>query len=165
MALESREAGAGELCSMAITPKHCMGFTLLQSEHCVKPWEKVSVHQQAALLPAGHNSLPLLCDHRGLWKGTGGSTGLGVARCSCGNTQAAGQGCPLPASLQHCHGSVVLQARGSRACGWKTQYPTDLLLLPVLLQVISDDEREHGNHFCLTFSLCWVNPEEDGGTQ
>lgn len=41
----------------------------------------------------------------------------------------------------------------------------DLFLLPVLLQAISDDETEHGNRFCLTSSLCWVNPEEDGGTQ
>lgn len=49
--------------------------------------------------------------------------------------------------------------------GKPSQYPTDLFLLPVLLQVISHDEREHENHFYLTFSLCWVNPEEDGGTQ
>lgn len=31
----------------------------------------------------------------------------------------------------------------SRACGWKTQYPTDLFLLPELLQAISHDEREN----------------------
>lgn len=142
---------------LCITTRHCLGFTLLQNEHC----KAMGVH-----LPAWHNVLPLLCDHLGLWKGTNGILGLGVAHCSRGNTRAAGQGCPcLPTSLQHCCCSVVLQARASRACGCKTQYPTDVFLLPVLLQVISDDERERGNHFYLTFSLCWVNPEEDDGTQ
>lgn len=34
-----------------------------------------------------------------------------------------------PAAL---HSSVMLQARGSRACCWKTQYPVDLFLLPAL---------------------------------
>lgn len=140
---------------------HCLGFTLLQSKHCVKPQEKVSAHFLACLVPCSS----LLCDHLGLWKGTRGSLGLGVVHCSCGNTQAADQGCPcVPTSLQHCHCNVVLQAHGSRVCGWKTQYPTDLFLLPALLQVISD-ERERGDNFDLTFSLCWVNPEEDGGTQ
>lgn len=116
VALRSREAGLG-----AITTRHCLGFTLLQSEHCVKPWEKESVHQQAALLPAclAQCSSPL-CDHLALWKRDKWQHRPGS--CSCGNTQAAGEGCAsLPASLQHCHGSVVLQPRGSRACGWKTQ--------------------------------------------
>lgn len=83
-----------------------------------------------------------------------------------GTPRLQGQHCPsLPSCMQHCHCSVVLQARGTRACRWKTQYPVDLFFLPVLLQEISDEEREHGNHFYLTFSLCWVNAEEDGGTE
>lgn len=38
-----------------------------------------SISRQPCSMPAWHNVLPLLCDHLGLWEGTSGSTGLGVA--------------------------------------------------------------------------------------